>query len=830
MSAVIAEAKKKTQRGQNKPAPLPTSEEMDSENTASAYETDSNSDDSSSESTITDSSPEDSAPFPSSLQLKSSRGGKKTKPVSGYKQTSEEALDLFISVAEALNNIVPPEIALHDHSYALPPSSIVNNMELQGTSGLSLIAAAAAVVSPTLSRSAASKLPSLSPVRAPRGRPPNSQRKGTSTTTSKLAPTLLSPAGTSPSVLLTEMKAAPLRSRARSAPSDRPKISTLHVPRAGSTLTRMSINSSSRTVNRNPITGITTNATVTYSKHRNESTGSPSLKSMIAFQPTTVASTSTSATTSTSSTSAFEALVNVAVAAPPAELPQNPSSSHPLSPHSKSSSPITTTAFTATPLSHAHSKDAITIGMAGSNSNASNSGGTTTAYIDVNQAINILATLTQQSGASNGSSQSISVVPTQKLLTQAPINLIGSIMAQSSKSNSGVTLTSANLKGGSKTLTATVDTLLGHLTSGISSAKNTTLAKPPSGKVKKTVTSKSEASVGKVTTDKSSGAKATIPGVPQPIQLTGTPEDLSNLNLLSSLVAAVAASQSTATPTSSVQSASPLTSVHYTSVGQPSNIHSSNKTEVKRSSDTFAMSSSDGSTLTNLASSVGLHTTTTTTTTSTAPIIHGGDDKKAASSSAIAQNSSSGYSNSLASSADDLPRSVVRTGLGALACGDPVGKSDIYTRSSPEKDMTVSLASIIPSYNPSSQSSLFLYTRSLSFPRPVTSEASTEEEDHLESATRGISELSKLLGTDSNPDSGANTRHESSFSKDLEWNPSDLLSNSISDKNTNTNFGSGLSEKSGKPYLSNLLESQIHGAGVHHPTPKLNTNSTTNSS
>ena len=83
-------------------------------------------------------------------------------------------------------------------------------------------------------------------------------------------------------------------------------------------------------------------------------------------------------------------------------------------------------------------------------------------------------------------------------------------------------------------------------------------------------------------------------------------------------------------------------------------------------------------------------------------------------------------------------------------------------------DMTASLASIIPPFNPSNsqQSSLLLYTHSLSFPLSAASELSTEEEDHLESATRGISELSKLLGTDSGGDATSS----------LNWNPADLLS------------------------------------------------------
>ena len=870
VSAVIAEAKRKAQKNRNKSHShlLQGSEEIDSENTASGYESESNSDVSSSESTITDSSPEDgssNSAFRSS-QSKPSRS-KKAKSC-GYRRTSEEALDLFISAAEALNNIVPPEVALHDHSYALSPGSLVNNMELQGTSGLSLIAAAAAVVSPTLSRSAGgSKLPSLSPVRAPRGRPPNSQRKGTNSTASKLAPTLLSPAGSSPSVLLTEMKTTPLRGRARSAPSDRPKISTLHVPRTGSTLARMSINSSSRSLaNRMPPSS--------YSRQKSELSNSLSLKSMIAFHPTT------STATSTNSTSAFEALVNVAVAAHPAELPRN-ASSHPLSLHtppsssscssSKSSSPVTTTAFTATPLSRSQNKDSVSIGISGShNSNASNSGAT--AYIDVNQAINILASLAQQqaSNSSNsGSSQSLSVLPNQRLFAQTPVNLLGNIMAQSSKGNPSGNLMSANLSTSkgveALTVSATVDTLLGHLTSGIASqsaSTKNTMGKGLNSKVKRTVTSKPEVArsnlspvnnANRVPVSKGSnggfngGASVLTGSVPHSIQVTGSVDDMSNLNLLSSLVAAVAASQSTATPTSlqTTLTGTPLTTTPKASVGEPSDYRGSNKTELRRPSDSvvsplsttnknvypISQNDSRGSSVLSLMDGQA-HTSITSQGT---PSLFSKEKQQEQDREVDKLMSVSSSIVSGLPAADDLPRSVVRTGRGITASNElsMSNKQNSITVSS-ESDMTASLASIIPSYNPSmsSQSSLFLYTRSFSFPLSVVAEPSTEEEDHLESATRGISELSKLLGTDnSSESSGHNTRHENPVYKELSaWNPSDLLSNSTSLKSADKDFGSNLLEKSGKPYLSSLLESQIHGMVHHTPLTASNlTNSTVNS-
>ena len=829
---VTTEGKRKSLKPANKPSPLQGAEEIDSENTASAYESDSNSEESTSESTITDSSPEDgssSSAFMPPTQQKMSQRGKKPKSLSaGFRRTSEEALDLFISAAEALNNIIPPDVALHDHSYALPPNSLMNNVDLQATSGLSLIAAAAAVVSPTLSKNAASnKLPSLSPVRAPRGRPPNSQRKGTNGTTSKLAPTLLSPAGTSPSVLLTEMKAAPLRGRTRSAPADRPKLSTFHVPRTGSTLARMSINSNSRTVSRAGGTGLLSS----YTRHKGDSSSGKTLKSMIAFHPTTSSTCSTGSTTSTNATSAFEALVNVAVAAPPAELPMSASSPHSSS-YSKSSSPVATTAFTATPLTRSSqsAKDTVTIGVAGSNSNASNSGGTTTAFIDVNQAINILASLAQHqvsSSAANGSSQSI-VLPNSRLFApNQTVNLLGNIVSGGSKGVSGAGLTLPTSKGSkSLSVSATVDTLLGHLTSGIGAQPSTTKstagkASGGSGRLKKTASSKSEGAGVKSNSASSSRGSGTklVTNTTLPVQLIGSMDELSNLNLLSSLVAAVAASQATATPTSSQQttptSEPTVASDLKTSVGQPSNLHSSSSTEIKRPLEAVSRTSSSES-----SSTYQSHTST--------PLIAASSSIKKSS----LQNSSSGgvYDGG---TSNELPRSVVRTGLGTMATAE--GEEGVATpgNSIPqsENDMTASLASIIPSYNPSmnSQSSLLLYTRSLSFPLSVPPEPSAEEEDHLESATRGISELSKLLGTDSNTEnnSSPNTKHNRNVYKGLSnWNPADLLSNSAPSKNAcGGDFAGGLADSSGKPYLSGLLESQVHGT-VHHTSSKLNNSST----
>ncbi len=637
-------------------------------------------------------------------------------------------------------------------------------------------------------------------------------------------------------------------------------------------------------------------STIASSSSGNKSSSSSSLKSMIAFHTSssssqghtpslpTSSSTGNGKPSGTSSTSAFEALVNVAVAAPPAELPHSGISAG--GNHSKSSSPVSTPAFTATPLSRTHqsSKDTVTIGVAGSNSNASNSGSTTTAYIDVNQAINILASLAQQqvsSAATNGGSPSLSVLPNSRgLFPQNPVSLLGNIMSQGAKSvPGGLTVATSGLpssKGGKGLgVSATVDTLLGHLTSGMTSQAATGVKKASGGqgaKVKQNLTSKGEArSAGNSVGGKpaGSGSKVTsqgsgLPGMHQSIQLMGSVDDLSNLNLLSSLVAAVAASQATtATPTSS--SLLPTTSLettpistHKASVGQPSSLHSS-KTDAKRPLESVvsalsgsgcmnSSSPSQSDNASNSSSYVSSHTSTLSDDGMSTPgsindVKQERDqtlDKLIAASSSIKkpslQSSSSagsvyaGGAISAGGGGGELPRSVVRSGLGI---------SDQKNLSPSGNDLSASLVTLIPPpYNPSSmssQSSLLLYTRSLSFPLAVSSEPPNEEEDHLESATRGISELSKLLGTDNSTDSNSNsnsTRHDRVYKGLSNWNPSELLSNSSSGKNACPGFSSGLQEKSGKPaYLSSLLESQIHGT-VHHtsiPAPKLNSSSTNSS-
>ena len=703
------------------------SEAMES---ASNCETASADEESGSESTITDSSPEDSSIMLAESSHSSVRRPWKSRASSASPSHSSQAgsekgaFDLFISAAEALNNIVPPEIALHDHNYALAP---LNSVDLQGTSGLSLIAAAAAVVSPTLSRSAGSgKFPAVSPVRAPRGRPPNTQRRGSSGSTCKLSPSQLSPAGSSIYVPLTDTTKSSFRSRTRSAPSDRPRI---QLSRAGPSNLRYSISSKS-----NSPRPILPPASYTRSKDpsgtaSNVGGGTPSLKSMIASRPQH----------GNGSNAAFETLVNVAVAASPAELPKTTSSQQTATlsisfQNTSNSAPATPAA--GTPLSDG------------------------TYSIDMNQAINILtlAHLAQNPA----STASTSKAPQQLLLTpgvasQAP-GLLGTIVSQS------------NHEGGlgKPPNPGTVNVLIGHLTSGGASPASSTpsvstssagVHSEPRPSQKPSRISKSPAPPPTAHPSSSSSTPSTTSSATTSSTTTSsTPvtsscsEDLSNLNLLSSLVAVVAGSQAPSTPPSHT----------------PHTLTSTRSDTVVTSSYSFAKNTSASLSPLPLSSTNTVRSSAfKATNLPTAVLAQSSSDKpqdrkelstrtkmhekapplsSLVNSEHLRSSSRSPVANS--SPLDRLARSVVRS------------SSLTHPQSSHSTTNSSSTSSPhpLPTYPPpapsiSQQSTLLLYTRSLSLPNPSGPEVGSVEEDHLESATRGISELSKLLGTDSGSDS-----------------------------------------------------------------------------
>ena len=210
---------------------------------------------------------------------------------------SEDSLDVLFSAAEIVEGAVPGDLALHDHTYALPHDILYHNMDMSATSGLSLIAAAAAVVSPTLSSSSGAS-PLFTPVKAPRGRPPNSSKR--SSLNQRLQPSYLSPTGPGMQVPLTDLRGSGLRGRSRSTgTSVRPPMS----PQLSSSSTPLSKMQPAKCI-----------LTPTQPK--------PAIPSSLPMLgrpgPGSVVS---APVTPSSPGSAFEALVNVAVAASPAEMP-----------------------------------------------------------------------------------------------------------------------------------------------------------------------------------------------------------------------------------------------------------------------------------------------------------------------------------------------------------------------------------------------------------------------------------------------------------------------------------------------------------------------------
>ncbi|CAI8057929.1 hypothetical protein GBAR_LOCUS31529 [Geodia barretti] len=742
------------------------SEAMES---ASAAETGS-AEESGSESTLTDSSPEDGGTVSahSSLPRPWKRRASSSASPSHSNQTGSDkgAFDIFISAAEALNNIVPPEIALHDHNYALAP---LNSVDLQGTSGLSLIAAAAAVVSPTLSRSAGSgKFPAVSPVRAPRGRPPNTQRRGSGGSSCKLSPAFLSPAGSSIYVPLTDTTKSSFRSRARSAPSDRPRLQL----RAGPSNLRYSI--SSKSGNPRPIL-----PPASYTRGKDSpgagQGGSPSLKSMIASRPQH----------GNPSNAAFETLVNVAVAASPAELPKTTPTQQPTATLSISFQNASLSSAPSTPASEG------------------------TYSIDMNQAmINILSLAQLTQGPASSSSATTGKTTQQLLLTPGigsqASGFLGTIVSQSNHNSA--------TGAGKSPSPSTVNVLIGHLTSGAASPSPST---------------------GSESSTSSRGSPA-VPPDPKPLQrpLSGktsssskppttvgqsSNEDLSNLNLLSSLVAVVAGSQTTPphsshpqhTSTTSTRSNAP----NYSFAKTPA----PNFSPLTVSSVSTPKSSPFKATNLPVASSSSAKQKENCTRTKI-------QEKSSPNLSSLMNSDHNPRSSSLRGTAanssplDNLARSVVRSS----SLTHP--QSSLTTTNSSHSHPTLPT---VPSPSPSisQQSTLLLYTRSLSLPNSSAVDPSSEEEDHLESATRGISELSKLLGTDTEP-LGSSDSTTTSYRNS--WADQPLPTASLHTSRTPRGSSKAELGNDSSKYLSGLLES--HSSHTHHPQKTGSTNTDVNSS
>ena len=731
-----------------------------------------------SESTITDSSPEDATTVSGHSSVRQSwKSHISSMSPSHSSQTGSEkgALELFISAAEALNNVVPTEVALHDHNYALAP---LNSVDIQGSSGLSLIAAAAAVVSPTLSRSAGSgKFPAVSPVRAPRGRPPNTQRRGSSGSTCKLSPTLLSPAGTSIYVPLTDTTKSSFRSRARSAPSDRPRI---QLSRAGPSNLRYSI--SSKSSSPRPILPPASYTRTKDSSGSASSTagGTPSLKSMIASrsQP------------AMNSNAAFETLVNVAVAASPAELPKTtsaqPTATLSISFQNTSNSAPATPAATGTPLTDA------------------------TYSIDMSQAINILtlAQLAQSPVSTSGNK-----TPQQLLLTPGVASkasgLLGTIVSQNGHDGGG----GGGGGGVNSPSPGTVNVLIGHLTAG--SASPTPSVPSEASSTRSSPSSYSEPRHLQKPPGKTSKSPVPSPPVPPPPSSSASTEDLSNLNLLSSLVAVVAGTQAPPTAPSITHTS---TTTHSDTATSSSSAKSTSTTSLPpppaHSRSSAFKATNLPAALTQKASSPSLDKKDTRTKMHEKP-----SPLPSLVNSEHSPRSLVGNSVPL----DSLARSVVRSSC----LTHPQSSHSTTNSSSPHAHSTYPS----PSPSISQQSTLLLYTRSLSLPNPAGTEVSSEEEDHLESATRGISELSKLLGTDSGAESlsGSDSTTSTAYRNSWEQGASALppiIRTSRGLRGGSPGFSTAKSElgNDSSKYLSGLLET--HSS---HSTHSQKTNSSKNS-
>lgn len=606
-----------------------------------------------SETTITDSGPEeDTPPKPIITPLRFHKDSKDNEPL-------QSPLDIFLSAAEALSNTVPSEVALHDHTYSRPP------MDIQGSSGLQLIAAAAAVVSPSLSKTtwSGNKTPLSHTVKAPRGRPPSTQKRG-STSSQRIGPSFLTPtSGASQNVLLQELKPT-LRGRSRSAPTDKPRPSL--PPKPLVTPPVLSVRGSPRMSN--PLQ----HPQVSYARNKEipNLITSGVLKSMT--PPTTV-----------NTTNSLEALVNVAAVASPAEIP-----------HSIGTS-ITNTYLTQSGLK---------------SSNVPRKDNTVLELNLGNMALLLAATGNNQ--------QAALLLPQSSLLNKhtlavlqggqvclpegtATFNIDPSSLNQSisSKSSNSIPVTQSTTP-----LTTNSDLSKGPVTlvnnngvtnNNIASTSNDLIPLVSPTNLPRSSKNKEQTLTLSLTSDKTCSTVSTSPLVTTP-----STDDLSNLNLLSSLVAGMTRKSSTPI----VDSSSSLISIP--SVTQPV--------------ATFISSTSQMST-------------------------------------------------------HHISNNVQSTNIKHVTTHKPMlfhKNDDVWRKPNDMRKLDGTLRPVTTSYSTSSQQqSLMLYTRSLGMPLNSSAESSPEEEDHLEYATRGISELSKLLGNDNGIDSPRDHVRSSL------WSPDELLCN-----------------------------------------------------
>lgn len=623
--------------------------------------------DSDSETTITDSGQEDgedirdsdnttitatptttaSNPKLHPLKLGSNSGSLDSEPI-------QSPLDIFLSAAEALSNTVPSEVALHDHTYSCPP------LDIHGSSGLQLIAAAAAVVSPGLSRSSSttwnSKQSSLSPhhaaMKAPRGRPPNTQKRSSSTS-QRIGPSYLTPTtGSSQNVLLQDLKPT-LRGRSRSAPTEKPRPSTLpqkqHPPTIASPLLLKS-GTKIYTGPPQPVRGGNGNSPLTYSSRSKDSGGS-TLVSLKA--------SSSAATIDTSSNGSEHKTITT-----------------PINMSSKVATTITSTN------SNNRNKDS---GLTGNNP---------VFELNLGNMALLLAA---------GNTQQAILLPPSSLFNKHTLAVLHS--GSLTDTNGGGTLTVNTASSNKTTPTISIDLsktsvdsssipIVAPLKSSQPGKQTLTLSLTPSvPKLKHSTTSSAIISTQKqptIITKPVSSSPVVTPAA------TPTTDDLSNLNLLSNLVAGMSKK-----PQQQPQQAS---------------------------------------------------TSTISTTTATKPPV----------------------TNVTVTMAGTTSKPVISKPSPSPSVSSSISNNTIWHKKGGQSDATPSQNSHHPLSlsNTTSQQSLMLYTRSL--PLKSSNKGPVEDEDHLEYATRGIDELTRLLGGGTGDSNGLN---DHTSSKHPQWSPDELLCN-----------------------------------------------------
>lgn len=662
-------------------------------------EEDDEEDESDSETTITDSGQEDhddSTPtgVPKLRPLQLSSTTHDTEPI-------QSPLDIFLSAAEALSNTVPSEVALHDHTYSCPP------LDIQGSSGLQLIAAAAAVVSPGLSRNSNTWNSKQSPLsshhsamKAPRGRPPNTQKRSSSTS-QRIGPSYLTPTtGSSQNVLLQDLKPT-LRGRSRSAPTEKPRpTSTIpqkqHPPTIASPLLLKSgakiytgpPPAAQQTVHR----GVSGSSPLTYSsRSKDQGIHVAAGSSLVSLKPS-----SSTVDTVVSSNSGTTTMADLKTVTTGVNVPSRPATVTSTSTRSKES--------TTSGVFELNLGNMALLLAAGNPQQATLLLPPSSLFNKHTLAVLHSGSLTDTNG---GGTLSVNTASTLKATPTISIDL-----SKTSVDNSSIPIV-APIKGGQS----------GKQTLTLSLTPSATKLKPSTTSPAIIYAPKQPPTVNRSI----SSSPAVIPAA-TPLTVTPTPsiaipvsapttDDLSNLNLLSNLVAGMSKKPQ--------------------------------KQQVPNSMTPAMVTKPPVSTMANkpLNTKPSSHPTPSTATTV-----------------------STSNSNNL-------------------------WKKGVQQQSDSVHPLSLS--------NTSSQQSLMLYTRSL--PLKSSNKGPIEDEDHLEYATRGIDELTRLLGGGAGDSNGLS---DHSSSKHSQWSPDELLCNP---------FTTAVSDNSCLSSSLITVTASSTGGGFHQP-------------